>query len=789
MSDISFQTGKADLAGFDPRDVARQLILNGYRPVPCLGKTVKIPRWTEIDFTEEDFRRQQNVGIKTGDGIALVDLDVTDADAAAAITAEWKRRHKDGLQRTGKAPKTAFLVASDLPRKIVLKLPALGPDQKIEVLAQGQQFIAYGIHPDTDEPYKWHGLDPLDKFLGVKSQLPFVSAAQIDDFVQWVKETYGPEEPAKPLAKLSARAAPKQIATDSTESPFWRKVNTAALADLDCWVPSLFPTATKQATGAWRVKSVDLGRNLEEDLSLHPDGIKDFGHEVPMTAIDVVEQFGGKTPKDAAFWLCNKLGEAPASFGWREAASRAHTSDGTPRTNAPDEFDLSHDALTRDLGARSWDLNAKHVAIWGKWLFWTGTRWEMDERLHHMTEIRDYLSTRAKELADWASAKVEKEKTWAKDQGRALRSKGTVAAIADLARSNPASVAAAEDFDANLMLLGTPGGIVDLRTGTLRPARREDMVTKLTACAPAEPGIRPERWLSFLGEIFNGDQDVIAFMQRAAGYALTGETREHKLLFLYGTGRNGKSVFLNTLMKVLADYARRVPAATFLYSNTERHPTEIAGLHGARLAVASELPKGKTWDESTIKDLTGGDRLTARLMRQNFFDFDPQLTLMIAGNNMPSFRGVDEAIRARVVLVPFTVTIPPEKRDTGLPDKLQAEAPAILRWAIDGALAWQERGLDVPASIAAASAEYFDDEDTVAQFIEDEAEVQVGAFTNGDDVARRFTQWCERQGLHPWAKRTLMKELRTRGFEDAKSNGSRGLRGLRLRPWTDFNGT
>lgn len=620
----------------------------------------------------------------------------------------------------------------------------------------------------------------------------------LGDCPEWLLELA-----TKPKAKLSERAAPKPIATGSTDSPFWRNVNTAALADLDCWVPALLPAAQKQATGAWRVASGDLGRNLEEDLSLHPDGIQDFGHEVTMTAIDVVQQISGKTLKDAAFWLCDKLGVAPATFGWRVTASRAHTSDGASRANTPDEFDLSHDALARDLGARSWNQNAKHVAIWGKWLFWTGTRWEIDERLRHMTETRDYLSTRAEELADWAQRKAEKEttgdpkkdaatartlETWARDNGRALRSKATVAAIADLARSNPASVAAVEDFDANLMLLGTPGGVVGLRTGTLRPARREDMITKLTACAPGDPGKRPDRWLRFLGEIFNDDQEVIAFMQRAAGYALTGETREHKLLFLYGTGRNGKSVFLNTLMSILADYARRVPAATFLHSNTERHPTDIAGLHGARLAVASELPKGKTWDESTIKDLTGGDRLTARRMRQDFFDFDPQLTLMIAGNNMPSFRGVDEAIRSRVVLVPFTVTIPPERRDTGLPDKLKAEAPAILRWAIDGALAWQKRGLDVPASIAAASAEYFDDEDTVGQFIEDEAELHVGAFTDGDLLAVRFTQWCERQGLHPWTKRTLMKELRSRGFEDAKSNGFRGLRGVRLRPHTDFNG-
>lgn len=461
--------------------------------------------------------------------------------------------------------------------------------------------------------------------------------------------------------------------------------------------------------------------------------------------------------------------------------------------SAPDEVDLSHDALALHMGASGFDRDARYVASWGKWLFWTGTHWQVDNQLDHLTRVRSYLRTRADELTAWEERKAAEKAIqadenapkrvcrWAKDHARNLRSKTTVAAVENLARSNPASVADPTAFDADHMKLGTPGGTVDLRTGTLRPANRADMVTKRTAFAPAPPGTQPERWLTFLAEIFEGDQEVIDFMQRAAGYALTGETREHKLLFLFGTGRNGKSLFLNTLMHVWHDYARRVPAATFLHSSTERHPTEIAGLHGARLAVASELPKGKTWDEATIKDLTGGDRLTARRMRQDFFDFDPQLTLMIAGNNMPSFRGVDEAIRARVVLVPFSITISPERRDTTLPDRLKAEGPEILRWAIDGALAWQRRGLDVPVRIAASSAEYFDEEDTLGQFIKDEIQPNVGGFLSSDDLHSRFDQWCVRQGLNAWTKRALVKEMKSRGHLEARRADARGFADLQMR--------
>ncbi|REF67384.1 phage/plasmid primase, P4 family [Paracoccus versutus] len=451
---------------------------------------------------------------------------------------------------------------------------------------------------------------------------------------------------------------------------------------------------------------------------------------------------------------------------------------------------LSHDALALEIGRRGWDENARYVALWGRWLFWDGVCWRRDESREDMTRVRDFLRQKADEVLGWADRKAEslgpkdgeKLKTWAKARAETLRHKSTVASVEFLAQSNSPSASLAAQFDADLMLLGTPGGTVDLRTGELRQARREDMITKLTAVAPAEKGAEPERWLTFLHEIFDNDHVIIDFMQRAAGYALTGMTNEHKLLFLYGTGRNGKSVFLNTLFWLWNDYARKAAAETFLNSQVERHSTDIAGLHGARLVMGSELPRGKTWDESVIKDLTGGDKLSARFMRQDFFDFDPQLTLMIAGNTQPSFRGVDEAIRSRVVMVPFTVTIPPDRRDTGLPDKLKAEGPAILRWCIEGVDMWLRRGLDVPDRIAAASAEYFDSEDTVGQFIADEIDLVVGGFESSADLHQRFTQWIERQGMSAWTQNTLIKELRGRGFTDAKgTGGKRGLKGLKIK--------
>jgi P4 family phage/plasmid primase-like protien len=589
------------------------------------------------------------------------------------------------------------------------------------------------------------------------------------------------------LTQRAARAAGIAALKPGTGSGFWRAVNDAALGNLDAWVPALLPAARRTADGGWRVTSRALGRDLEEDLSFHRSGIRDFGEESGQTAISIVQSFAKMDrAKDAAFWLCDRLGIEPAGLGWRATGNG-----GAPQSNAPDDLDLSQDALASGLGAAGWNSDARHVASWGKWLFWDGIRWQVDKKLDHMTRTREYLRERAEALIDRAERNAPaadaarkgdggKLRRAAAEQAKAIRSGHNISAVESLARSNPASVASPEAFDADRLLLGTPGGTVDLRTGELRPAERADMITKLTACAPAEPGSRPKRWLAFLHEIFDGDADLVAFMQRAAGYALTGLTTEHRLLFLYGTGRNGKSVFLNTLTYIWGEYARRAPAETFLNTQGDKHATGLAGLQGARLVAGSELPVGKTWDEAVIKDLTGGDRMTARYMRGDFFEFDPQLTLMIAGNNQPSFRGVNEALRARVVLVPFLVTIPPEKRDAELAEKLIDEAPQILRWAIDGALRWGERGLDVPAGVAAASAEYMDDEDTLGQFLAEVVAEDPTGFVTTTALHEKFCQWSEKQGLKPWTLNTLQKELKSRGYQHHRRPNGRGFLGVKL---------
>ena len=450
-------------------------------------------------------------------------------------------------------------------------------------------------------------------------------------------------------------------------------------------------------------------------------------------------------------------------------------------------WDLSHDQLALDLGAAGLDQDGRYVPTWARWLHWTGSHFAHDEKMRTYAVARGFLRTLAKKIEQWAEREAsnldakaaEKLRAWAKAECRTLRHKQTVAAVIDLARSNDAIAARPEEFDADPWLLATPGGTVDLQTGSLRQARRADLISKCCAVTPT-PG-RPELWLKFLDTVFDANPDIISFIHLASGYSLTASTREHKLFFCFGSGANGKSTFLNLLAWMMDDYARRAPAETFLAKTGTSHPTDIAGFQGARLIVASELSRGRSWDEEVIKSLTGGDKLSARFMRGDFFDFDPVGKLWIAGNTMPSFKGVDEAIRRRLVLIPFTVTIPAAERDPELLDKLKAEAPQILSWMIEGARKWAHSGLKVPAELVAASGDYLDSEDTLGQFLEDETIRDPSAFVTASDLHQRFGQWAAAQGLGSWTRRTLSKELATRGFTEARRNFGRGFLGIRLK--------
>ena len=275
-------------------------------------------------------------------------------------------------------------------------------------------------------------------------------------------------------------------------------------------------------------------------------------------------------------------------------------------------------------------------------------------------------------------------------------------------------------------------------------------------------------------------------MQRYAGYCCTGFTSEHVFVFAYGTGANGKSTFINTITRILGGYVAISDMSTFMANSTPQHPTDLAKLRGARLVVAQETQGGRRWDETKIKALTGGDTITARFMRQDFFDFVPTFKLFICGNHKPRLTSVDEAMRRRLLLVPFTVQIPPAERDPHLPEKLKAEWPAILRWCVDGCAAWRQVGLLPPPAVRDATEAYFASQDTLQQWLDDCTTAGgQSAFTRTADLFASWKAWAEDHNIKPGSAQTLSEALADRGFvRDRNTAGQRGFRNLTVKART-----
>jgi putative DNA primase/helicase len=323
----------------------------------------------------------------------------------------------------------------------------------------------------------------------------------------------------------------------------------------------------------------------------------------------------------------------------------------------------------------------------------------------------------------------------------------------------------------------------------MRPHRAEDCITQITAVAP---GADCPLFLAFLARITDNDASLVSYLQRVLGYALTGLTKEHALFFLFGTGANGKSVFLSTVSGVLADYHKTAAPETFTVSHNDRHLSELARLRGARMVAVTETEEGRRWAESRIKQMTGGDVVAANFMRQDQFEFRPVFKLFVAGNHKPGLRSVDEAIRRRFNLIPFTVTIPPQERDVQLVDKLKVEWPGILAWMIQGCLNWQAQGLKPPRAVLDATEAYLSAEDAIAEWIDEKCECDQKAWASSSELYVSWAVFAERSGEQAGSQKSFSQSLESRGFQRHRMSRAQGFYGLRLRPevdpaeyWTD----
>jgi putative DNA primase/helicase len=392
------------------------------------------------------------------------------------------------------------------------------------------------------------------------------------------------------------------------------------------------------------------------------------------------------------------------------------------------------------------------------WFAWDSRRWAPDEK-----------GLRVQALAKETAKAIFDEIATAPDQramfrhARHSQSKSAIDAMVWLARSEAGIPAVITDFDSDGWVLNVANGTLDLRKGELRPHRREDLISNLVEIA-FDPKAECELWDAFLWRVTDRNDELYAYLRRFVGYLLVGDMSDQSLHFLYGLGANGKSVFCEVLMRLLGEYAVAVSPDLIMLKRHGGIPNDVARLRGVRAALMNETSQGARFDEAKLKDLTGGDTLTARFLHQEFFDFRPTHRIVIRGNHKPAINGTDEGIWRRLRLVPFTVTIPEDERDHHLLSKLEAELPGILNWALQGCKEWQSEGLKPPPIIADAVRAYREESDTLGRFIAECCEVRTLGQVKSSILFKRYQEFAEAAGERWVASKDLPHEMQRRGF-------------------------
>lgn len=431
-------------------------------------------------------------------------------------------------------------------------------------------------------------------------------------------------------------------------------------------------------------------------------------------------------------------------------------------TASAQEVVITQDYVATQIATQNQD-SIRYDCEQGKWYIWDGSVWRIDKK----NSVFEMCRTTASKLQ-----KVGGPKVTTADFSRGVRA---------FLECDHNLVVETNIWDKNPDILATPQGTLDLRTGTIREAIRDDYITRQTLVSPDDR--TPVRWLQFLNEATQGDTDLQTYLQTICGYFLTGRTEEHALFFVYGGGGNGKSVFLNTLRYILGDLAQHASIQTFMESKFESHPTDLAMLQGARLVTASETEQGRAWAESKIKQMTGGDPITARFMRKDFFTYQPKFKLLIIGNNKPVLKNVDDAMRRRLHLIPFTHK--PAQPDHKLEQKLKEEAGSILSWMMEGARRWYAEGIEKPLAVVRATENYFTDQDVFTRWLEECCVVGEGNFDTPTNLFKSWCYFCEQNNLRPGTIKTFSERL-SRDFEKKRNEKSQRFYGIASKIETDL---
>jgi putative DNA primase/helicase len=708
-----------------------------------------------------------NVGLRTA-RFPAVDIDVLDETLSSRIEQLAREVLGPAPTRVGLAPKRLMLYRTDAPfSRMRMRISDGHTDALIEVLGRGQQFVAAGTHP-SGLTYSWSR-----STLSV-DELPVISLKECETFFDRVGEM---------LSELGGytftiEGGKTGVASDVDQSRL-RAPSFDALASLVQALPNSHETFAgydEYIHVGYAIKAACGPEHEHEGLQLFAEWAARWQHPTKQGSADAA----------AGDW---KRLHPPFRVGWpflvetamRVGGDAATTMFGVLRADVPSE--VARDLEEPLYGTEHWlawralhliGHKLRFVPLQGRWYVWDGLRWVPDSVRLAEAEVHGVLISESKRIM--AAAKTDEDRAAATKMARTFLTAQRASNVRKILESDRNIALSASSLDTDSWIVNTPAGIINLRSGTVSPNDAGSLCSKITATGPSsEP---PLKWIKFLHEACDGDTEMAAYLQKVAGYCLTGVTTEQTMWFVWGPGGNGKSLFLSTLQGILGDYAATASMDTLTATQSERHSTDIAALSGARFVAMSETASGKRWDEQRLTSLTGGEMVTARFMRQDNFTFMPQFKLIVAGNHAPGVRDVTDALRRRMRLVPFITK--PAVPNQNLFEELREEWPQILGWMVEGCLKWQAEGMQTPAAVKAETAVYFEEEDTLQQFLNETCVIDPNATALTAELFGAWREWSNANNAWTGDSKRLSTALHSRGFErwrDPKT-GKRGYKGL-----------
>jgi len=439
------------------------------------------------------------------------------------------------------------------------------------------------------------------------------------------------------------------------------------------------------------------------------------------------------------------------------------------------------DTSNAELIVRKSGGEAKYCAPWKKWVLWDGKRWESDERNRIYDIAKTVIRSMHEDVLNLPDHRdrIEMENHAIKSEAVRRRK-----AAVEAASWEPSVNLVPDDLDRDPWLFNVRNGTIDLKTGSCREHRKEDLISKVSR-VDFDPHAGCPTWLAFLREITDCRADLMEFLQIAAGWTMTGDISAQTMFILYGSGANGKSTYLNALIDVMGDYAISTPTETFMHKHGDQMSNDIARLRGTRLVTTMEAEQGKKLSEPLIKQVTGNDRLTARFLYGEYFDFRPTFKIYMATNHKPIIHGTDFGIWRRIKLIPFTVTIPNEKQDPQLQGKLHEEASGIMNWMIEGCLKWRGKGLVAPAEISEATDEYRGEMDGLGTFLHERCIQGPGTRIRARELFKTYQEWCEEVNERAFSERMFGMRMQEIGVERYRTQDARYWKGIELKAQRD----